>query len=233
MTETPSFRQIVGDLRSENIKNERRGDWAIAFLYRIPSLVFSWGFVRMGLGPMAVSTLGLVISLFIPPLALWLPFGLAIWAVCICGVLFQILDCSDGTIARVSGRTSILGADLDYFFGMTHYLCLYPAIGILADRGLDTGLFWTVIAVVAVAIRFLARLIRDQIALRKGPGEPKPLKFADLPISFLAGLSGLIAFGALAGPYLGFVVIALLIYSVLDVIDASLPLRNPPFRNDS
>lgn len=232
MTTTHSFRDIIGDLNNPKVKQERRTDWAIALLYRAPSTVFTWAFLRMGLGPLAVSVLGLILSLVMPAMALWFPLWMAVWMICLSGVLFQILDCCDGTIARITGRTSILGADLDYFFGMTHYLCLYPSIGLLADRTFDTGLYWTVIATVAAAVRLLARLIRDQVALRKAPGEPGPVKFSNLPIAFLAGLSGLIPFVALVGPLLGVGVIALLVYSVLDVIDGASPLRDAPYRND-
>ncbi|SHI49788.1 CDP-alcohol phosphatidyltransferase [Shimia gijangensis] len=233
MTTSPSFREILSDLRNDKVRRERRTDWAIAYLYRPPGTALSWVFLRMGMGPVAVSVLGLIVSLFVPAFALWLPVWLAAWMVCFCGVAFQILDCSDGTVARMTGRTSILGADLDYFFGMVHYLCLYPSIGLLADRTFESGLLWTAVATIAVAVRFLARLIRDQIALRKSQGEDTPFRLNDIPVAFLAGLTGLIPFGALSGPYLGAVVVALLIYSVLDVIDASLPLRDAPYRPDS
>lgn len=232
MTTTHSFRDIIGDLNNPKVKLERRTDWAIAYLYRVPSTVFTWAFLKMGLSPVQVSVLGLIVSLAMPIMALWLPLWLAVWMICLCGVLFQILDCSDGTVARITGRTSILGADIDYFFGMIHYLCLYPSIGLLADRTFDTGLYWTVVATVGVAIRLLARLIRDQVALRKAPSEPGPAKLSNLPVAFLAGLSGLIPFVALAGPLLSAGVWARLIYSILDLVDGALPLRDAPYRND-
>ena len=232
MTTTHSFRDIIGDLNNPKVKHERRTDWAIAYLYRVPSTVFTWMFLRTGLSPVQISALGLVVSLAMPIVALWFPLWMAVWVICLCGVLFQILDCCDGTVARITGRTSILGADLDYFFGMIHYLCLYPSIGLLADRTFDTGLYWTVIATVAVAIRLLARLIRDQVALRKAPSEPGPAKLSNLPVAFLAGLSGLIPFVALTGALLGVGVIALLIYAILDVVDGALPLRDAPYRSD-
>lgn len=232
MTTTHSFRDIIGDLNNPKVKLERRTDWAIAYLYRVPSTVFTWAFLKMGLSPVQVSGLGLIVSLAMPIMALWLPLWLAVWMICLCGVLFQILDCSDGTVARITGWTSILGADIDYFFGMIHYLCLYPSIGLLADHTFDTGLYWTVVATVGVAIRLLARLIRDQVALRKAPSEPGPAKLTNLPAAFLAGLSGLIPFVALAGPLLSAGVWALLIYSILDVVDGALPLRDAPYRND-
>lgn len=236
MPTKPTFRDILGDLSGENVRNERRGDWAIALLYRVPSLLFTWVFLRLGLSAIAVSTLGLVVSLAMPAMAVVLPLWLAVWMVCAGGVMFQILDCSDGTLARVTGRTSLLGADLDYFFGMIHYLCLYPSIGLLADRTLgagapEIGLFWTTLGAVAVAIRLLARLVREQIAKRQAAQKPTKLKMTDLPFAFVAGLSGLIPFGALGGVYLGAVVVALLIYSMLDLIDGLLPLLDAPYRN--
>jgi hypothetical protein len=50
-------------------------------------------------------------------------------------------------------------------------------------------------------------------------------------VAFLAGLTGLIPFGALAGPWMGHVIVALIIYGLLDIVDALAPMRRPPYRD--
>ena len=76
----------------------------------------------------------------------------------------------------------------------------------------------------------MARLIREQIATRVPPTDPGPFQISELPIAFLSGLTGLIPFGALAGQYTGYVVIALIVYSVADIVDAAIPMTKAPYR---
>lgn len=230
MSKTPSMREILADLKNEHVLEEWRGEWAMALLFRVPGQLLVWVFLRLGWSAVFVTTLGLVLSLLIPVGAVFLPLSMAVWVVFLLGAFCQVLDCADGTMARVGGQASVLGADLDYLFGMIHYLALYPAIGILADRVLETGALWTSLGAIAIAVRFLARLVREQVKKRIGEGPPAPFKLADLPGVFVAGLSGLIPFGAFAGPYASWVVIALLVYSALDTIEAFLEMTRPPYR---
>lgn len=232
MAASPSLREFAADLNRHRLLAEARGDWALVLLYRAPGAAMAWLFSRMGIGPLAVTWLGLVASLAMPVFAWGLPYWMTPWVVLACAIAFQILDCADGTLARITGQVSNLGADLDFFVGMTHYLCLYPSIGLLADRLFDSGFFWTAIGAVAVGVRLLARIIRDRVVSRLPQTQSdgaSTFGLADVPLSFLAGLSGVIAFGALAGPYLGWVVIALLAYSILDVVDAGSPMRGTDY----
>ncbi|WP_299348170.1 CDP-alcohol phosphatidyltransferase family protein [uncultured Shimia sp.] len=226
-----SLREIVKDLKDQHVLEEWRGEWAIAFLFRVPSQLFVWVFLRLGWTPLMVTGLGFVLSLIMPALAVWLPLTLAVWSVVILGALFQILDCADGTLARATGRSSVFGADMDYLVGMFHYICIYASVGLIADRYLETGTFWALMGVVAVAGRLLARLVREQIKKRIGEGPPGPFRMSDLPGAFVSGLSGLIPFGVLAGSYTSWVIVALLVYSVMDIVDAFVPMRHSPYRD--
>ncbi|MDV4146243.1 CDP-alcohol phosphatidyltransferase family protein [Shimia sp. FJ5] len=233
-TRQVSFRDILADLRKPYVRHEFRTSWAIALFYRMPSPPFVWVLLRLGFGPMGVTALGFVLALTMPLQAAVLPLGLAAWALFISGVLFQILDCADGMMARLLGKASILGADLDYMSDMVQHGLFYTALGLLADRTLGTGFGWTALALAAAFVRLLARLVREQVALRvPEAGGDEPLRLKDLPIAFVAGLSGLIPFMALSGGYLGHMVAALLVYALLDVADAFLPMTKPPYRGDA
>ncbi|GAA6164481.1 hypothetical protein NBRC116590_21850 [Pelagimonas sp. KU-00592-HH] len=226
-----SFKDILRDLRGPHVIDEFRTSWAIALLYRMTSPPFVWICARLGLTPMAVTALGFLLALSMPLQAMFLPVPVAVWALFISGALFQILDCVDGTLARLTGRTSLIGADLDYLSDMHQHAMFYGSLGLLADRLLGTGFFWTTLGLVAVVARLLARLVREQVSSRQEAGEPSPWSWKELPVAFVAGLSGLIPFGALAGPWMGHVIVALIIYGLLDIVDAMAPMRRPPYRD--
>jgi len=176
---------------------------------------------------MTVTLAGLALALSMPAQALVLPLGLAVWAVAISGLVFQVLDCVDGTLARLRGVTSRRGGDADFLVDMAQWGLLYLAIGLLADRTLDADWQWTALAGMAAWGRLMARVIRDRLPDVPG-GETAALRLADYPVAFLAGISGLIPFLALSGSWLGIAVLALLIYSLLDIIEAALPLTRGP-----
>ena len=70
----------------------------------------------------------------------------------------------------------------------------------------------------------LARLVRDQVGARVPPSAPGPVTARQSPAVLLAGVSGLIPFLALTGPWLGWAVMFLLIYGLLDCAEGALPL---------
>ncbi|MDJ0824369.1 MAG: CDP-alcohol phosphatidyltransferase family protein [Rhodobacter sp.] len=217
-----SLKDIFGDLKSAKFAEEVRGNWSTALLCRVPGFFLVWGFVRLGVGAMAVSLAALALAMVLPVLAYGLPLASAgIW-VAVAGLVFQVLDCADGTLARVTGTTSRAGADVDFLTDMAQWGFLYLAIGILADRTLDTGWGWTAVACAAAWVRLMARATRDR--LEDGDGGPPPVTPANAVPVFLAGISGLIPFLALSGPWLGVAVTALLVYALLDVLEGLLPL---------
>lgn len=227
----PGLRDIAKDLVGPRVKEEMREGWVVVVLYRVPSLPFVWLFARLGISPVGVTLLSFALALTMPVQAGYLPLWMAPWMLALSGALFQVLDCADGTLARVTGRTSVLGADLDYLCGMAQWGILYVSLGVLADRVLETGAYFTAVGAVAAAVRFMARLIRDQVTSRLPAADPKPLKPLDWPVAFVAGLSGLIPFIALAGDHMGALIWVLVGYALLDVVDGLLPLKNPPYRD--
>lgn len=223
-TAQPSFSRVAADLSGERYRAEWRSSWAIALLYRAPALPLVWLLARTPVTPLAVTLAALALALALPVLAWGLPLGWAGAAVAAGGALFQVLDCADGTLARVTQRSSARGGEADFLVDMAQWGLLYIAIGLLADRTLSGEAVggWTALAATAAWGRLLARVISDRLK-GFGGGESAPLRPADYPAAFVAGLSGLIPFLALAGPWLGWAVAALALYSLLDLGDALSP----------
>jgi len=217
--------EIAADLRGPRFRAELRTSWAIAVLYRLPAVPAVWAAARLGLSPTQVTYLALLLALTMPLQALFLPLGLASVCVALSGIVFQILDCVDGTLARITRRSSRRGADLDFLTDMAQWALLYLAIGLLADRTLGGSWGWAALAAGAAWVRLYARVIRDRLAEpEQAPPAPVPIRAAQWPVVFVTGLSGLIPFLALAGGGLWLAVLFLLAYAVLDLLDAALPL---------
>lgn len=215
--------EIAQDACGARFQQEMRTSWSTALLGRCPSVPVTWLCLRAGLAPMTVTLAGLGLALTMPIQALVLPLSGAVWAVAISGILFQVLDCVDGSLARLTQTSSGRGGDVDFLVDMAQWGLLYMSIGILADRVLNEFWFWTASAGLAAWGRLLARVIRDRLSRATGE-RPRPLRMADYPGAFVAGLSGLIPFAALSGPWLGVTVTALLIYALADIVEAALPL---------
>jgi len=221
-----SLGHFAKELKSDGFRNEFRTGWSIALLYRAPGVVAAWGAAHLGLTPFVVSLLAFVAALLMPFIALWLPITLAPMCLMLAGVAFQILDCADGTLARGTNTVTERGGDLDFLIDMAQWGLLYFAMGLLADRVLGGGWGWTALGAVAGWGRLLARVIRDRLddGIKRAP---KALRPVDYPVAFISGILGLIPFLALSDQWLGVAVIALVVYSVLDIIDAALPLTKP------
>ena len=212
------MREIVAEYRANKLDEELRGNWVMVLLHRGPSFPLIWIFSRIGLSAMAVSMLAGALALALPLLAWLPPVNAAGWLVFTAGTVFQILDCADGALARLTGTGSRLGAKVDFLIDMAQWGLLYVAIGILADRLLgDWG--WTALALAAAWIRLYVRLVRDE--LQDGPVQEKnrPFQLGEIPVASVAGLSGAIPFLALFGSWLDVAVWMLVAYALLDLAD--------------
>ncbi|KMW57391.1 hypothetical protein AIOL_002354 [Candidatus Rhodobacter oscarellae] len=218
------FASFSADLRGPAAAAEWRGNWAMALLYRRPGIALAWVFAQCGLRPSAVTLIALALALTMP-LQAWLgPMWFAPWSVALTGMLFQILDCSDGTLARATGQASARGGDMDFLVDMAQWALLYVSIGILADRVMETGHAWTALAAGAAWARLMARVVRDRLGSHADEAPAPvggPVGLASL---ILGGISGLLPFLALAGAGLPWAVGFLLLYGLLDIAEGLAPL---------
>jgi phosphatidylglycerophosphate synthase len=181
-----------------------RGSWAIVVLYRSPSIPLPWAFVRLGVSAMLITSIGILMTLamsVVAAVAATLPLHLAPICVAVLAILFQILDCCDGDVARLTGTVSAFGRPL--------------------SRG-PLGLYQSGNA--EAWIRLYARVINKynpEIKKISTPAHtPSAMKPASYLVAFVAGLSGVIPLLALSGSYIGAAVFAILAYSLIDLVDA-------------
>ena len=203
---------------------EMRGDWACALIYRPVSFVLTPLFVAASVRPMTVTLLGLVCALLLPCIA-WAGGAQAWPFVGAIGILFCVLDCVDGDVARVTGRTSARGAYADFATDIVYRISLYAAFGIVVDGAASEPRFGALaIALLAAVLAVTARVCRlygEMHGVSASAGETGKPTAGGIAFSFLSGLDRLLAvailvFGALGLlPYLlGY----LLVYSCGDFV---------------
>jgi phosphatidylglycerophosphate synthase len=211
--------------------NEIRTEWAIAVLYRPVSLVTTPLFAALGASPSAVTLLGCAIALALPFAAA----GIAAlpWAVVgALGVAFCVLDCVDGDLARVTGRSSRRGAYLDFVVDLVYRAGFYSAIGIAADRVRDAsgltalgehgGLAAGFASAVAALLARTCRLYADGGGQRAEAAQNPSSRSGDLARAFVSGLDHLLPVAVLilgAVGRLDWALVWLIAYSLADFGD--------------
>jgi phosphatidylglycerophosphate synthase len=209
--------------------HEVRTEWAIALVYRPFSFVLTPLFVALGASPSGVTLLGFACALTLPWFATHA--GEAAWIyVGVLGVVFCILDCVDGDVARVTGRVSRLGAYADFITDVVYRIALYSSIGLVLDRvgnaslplaaygddaGLVIGLACAVLAIVARACRlYVDAYERHRETARKSAPN-------NVAVAFLSGLDHLLPIGVLAFGVAGrleWLLAYLFVYSLGDLV---------------
>lgn len=125
---------------------ERRNEehWAGRLYMRSVSPYFTWLFIRIGFSPNQLTGLmvgcgvlgGVAVALPLSPDWLWL-VGAAAGALLIQAYL--LLDCSDGEVARFTGKTSITGVYLDRIGHYLSEVALLVGLGYRAEGAWHSG----------------------------------------------------------------------------------------------
>lgn len=222
----PGVGDVIAAYRPKFV-HELRTEWAIALVYRPFSFLLTPLFAALGLTPSAVTLLGFACACVLPFAAVsggphgWLLVGAL-------GVVFCVLDCIDGDLARVTGRASTHGAYLDFAVDIVYRVSMYASIGIVADRiresatgaagdqtGLVAGLVCALLAVVARACRLYADA---SAAAKRGGSHPTENGVA---MAFLSGLDHLLPIAVLALGAIGrldWALLWLFAYSLADLL---------------
>ena len=176
---------------------EARNDWAYVVFYRPLSTVLAWLLAHTSISPTAVTLAGgvsipvMVLAAVLPPPDLAVPIiGLVAW-------IGGLLDCVDGDLARLTGRTSWLGRYVDFQIDVVRWATLFVAVGLAADRTGTGSHLWFVIAALAAWLRLFARAARDyRVAVLgrepKGGTSPARPSLGDRFVAFVTGLDGLL-----------------------------------------
>ncbi len=165
-----TVRQIARDYRATKLGMELRTEPGTVILYRPVSFVLAWVLMGTGIHP---TTVTIAASLLIPAIvwaALEFEPSVAILAICGLGLLYAVLDCVDGTMARCLSLTSKLGTYLDFLFDILQRFVFYAALGYLADQligpppgSVTLGVTWLYVTIAAAWCALFARLCRTSL----------------------------------------------------------------------
>ncbi len=201
--------QIVRTHRDIKLAEEFNSEWAIAVLYRPPALVIAWACQYLPVTPTMITAAALVLLPAMALAAALLPPATALAAVAALAVAFMILDCADGTLARITQRTSRFGQYLDTTADLAYRLLFYGAAGWIMEQHPASGPWLSQagfpLALISAWMMTFARLCRVYAELRfpspESGRQDKPCIRMDVA-GFISGLDGLAPLFALAAWHL-------------------------------
>jgi len=197
--------QIIRNHRETKLAEEFSTEWAMAVLYRPPALLIAWACQYLPVTPVMVTIAAALLLPLMVLAAAFLPPAMALIVVAALACLFMILDCADGTLARITGQTSQLGQYLDTMADLAYRIVFYGAAGYVLARHPAASPWLSAaalpLALIAAWLMTFARLCRVYAELRFPPPgkheEEKPQPRMDLA-GFISGLDGLFPLFALA-----------------------------------
>lgn len=239
-SEPYSFRSIYRDYMEKKFRDELHGEWGAVVFYRGPAILLTPLLLKYSVKPTVVSVFSLMVVMAIP-LTLLLPEPIDFIYLSTAGILFHILDCIDGNIARITNSHSRIGRYTDFIADMLQRIFIYLTLGLLIQSGMTViglaDLYPFLLMVIAALLAVMARLSREyamaalSVTAAAGPEnghsfrEPGPVndmkKIGNMVFSFLSGLDTLTPFLILVSGLLGqmgWLPWWLVFYSLLDFL---------------
>jgi phosphatidylglycerophosphate synthase len=160
---------------------DRRNEehWAGRLYMRSISPYFSWLFIRIGFAANHLTVL-MVLCGMLGGLLVALPLGGVAWLIgALAGALliqvYLLLDCSDGEVARFTGRTSIIGVYLDRIGHYLSEVALLVGLGYRAQGAWESG-GWAELGLVAALGAVLIKAETDNVVVARAksglPADP-------------------------------------------------------------
>ena len=169
----PSLEELRAVAHPAGLTDRRSGEhWAGRWYMRRLSLRVTWALVRTPVTPNQLTGLMILCGLLA---AVVLALG-GLWSAVLAALLVQLyllLDCSDGEVARWTGRTSVTGVYLDR---VGHYLAeaaLLAALGVRAQDGAAGG--WTVAGLAAALGAVLIKAETDLVDVARARSGLSPV----------------------------------------------------------
>jgi phosphatidylglycerophosphate synthase len=172
---------------------ELRGDWGSVVFYRAPGLLLAWPAILLAIPATAITATGLFLTFCLPIPALFLPPSAGLLTAMAMSVLVNILDCTDGPVARETGQASQAGAYLDFAVDVLHRGVLLTVIGHFADVASDNAsATWLAAGIGSGFLATFARLNRSHMLSYHLPDDIKSGKPESNVITMIYGfLSGI------------------------------------------
>ncbi|GAA3760208.1 CDP-alcohol phosphatidyltransferase family protein [Spinactinospora alkalitolerans] len=162
----PSVAEVRAGGQPEGIKERRNEEhWAGRLYMRDVSPYVSTVFVRMGVPPNPITYLMMAFGVLA---GVVLAFG-GLWSAVLAAVLVQVyllLDCSDGEVARFTGRTSVAGIYLDRIGHYLAEIALLIGLGIRAQGGFEAG-GWVIAGMAAALGAALIKVETDNVVVAR------------------------------------------------------------------
>jgi phosphatidylglycerophosphate synthase len=224
--------RMFADYRANRYGEEILTDWGSALIYRPIGITLAWLLTATRITPNAVTATGALLLPSMLAMAVLFQPAAALASVLVLAVVYLVLDCTDGSLARAMGHVSVSGHYWDLVTDLAYRGCIYVIVGYLADQISPWPLPVSQMSCMALAAWFaaLARLARynlDRLAPAGNTGQGKAAAFT--AYSFLSGLDTLfpplVAFAWAAG-LLPFLIAWIVFYSFADVLVALLEARS-------
>jgi phosphatidylglycerophosphate synthase len=206
MTEILSgLARVRASYTPEKAWQEMSGELPAFLLYRPLSFLLTVPLLALGVPATFITCVCLAIALSLPALAFMM--GERAWlAVSLLALVFHVLDCVDGNLARTRGTQGPFGAWLDGVADQAFWVGLLCALGLMvrasqdpvAPQGLTLALLCALLVTVGQRLRDQARALtgtRVEAALVR----PSRLGFLDWLVILFGGLENLYAFAILVG----------------------------------
>ena len=230
MSSSFSIRDVIRSYKTGKMHEELAGEWAAVALYRWLSFIITPLFLRTSISATGVTFISVLITLTLP-LAVILPEPFDYLFIGIIGITFNVLDCVDGNMARITGNVTNLGQYSDFIADIIHRVFLYVTLGLVITNSIinDSYIFLpTVIAGISCLLAVTGRLSRIYYECKFARNDSLPeknnipdrLKKAEnILFSFISGIDSLLpVFIIVAGCFnrLSFVLLWIFLYSCLD-----------------
>lgn len=221
----PPLLGLIADQFRTRWREEAGSDWAYVVFYRPPSAVLAWGLAHTRATPMAVTLAGGVSIPLMIVVSILVPATLAVPIIGLVAYVGGLLDCVDGDLARLTGRTSWVGRYVDFQIDVVRWATLFVTVGHAADRAAGGGDGWFAVAVLAAWLRLFARAARDYRFGTLGrdakpAGAPPRPSIAGLGRAFVTGLDGLLPIALGLGGLVGLGGWMLLLPLTMAILDA-------------
>ncbi|MBB4933939.1 phosphatidylglycerophosphate synthase [Lipingzhangella halophila] len=162
----PSVTEVRAEGQPEGIKERVNEEhWAGRLYMRALSPYVSTAFIHIGVPPNPITYLMMACGVLA---GATLAFG-GLWTALLAAVLVQLyllLDCSDGEVARYTGRTSVAGIYLDRIGHYLAEIALLIGLGIRAQGGFEAG-GWVIAGMAAALGAALIKVETDNVSVAR------------------------------------------------------------------